>query len=159
MYTSALTPYRTVPSVPFCSMYRGEIAVLATNYTVAALDSRTSMNALCNGVVVKIGGLDGLKFSNFYYFEYALNWTTVLIDVSPSKYEKLAINRNREAVIPVHGAVNWGEDIEIVVGRTDATGDVNGFMRDLHQRKWGTNATVVVPCRMFGGGTKPGYSI
>jgi len=41
----------------------------------------------------RIGALDGKTFSNSWFFEYALQWTAILIKPQPNNYKKLQLNR------------------------------------------------------------------
>ena len=45
------------------------------------------------GTFLELGALDGLMYSNSYYFEQSLGWRGVLIEGSPVLYQKLRANR------------------------------------------------------------------
>jgi len=51
-----------------------------------------------DGVFVEIGAFDGITGSNTLFFEEALDWTGVLIEPSPTQFEKLKYNRRRSTV-------------------------------------------------------------
>ena len=69
---------------------------------------------MCNGVIVEMGALDGIKFSNSFYYEYALGWKALLIEALPSNYKRLVVNRPNAST--VHTAMCAGESTEFVVG-------------------------------------------
>lgn len=48
---------------------------------------------LRGGTFLEMGALDGLKFSNSYFFEKYLDWSSIMIEGSPLLYEKLVTNR------------------------------------------------------------------
>lgn len=45
------------------------------------------------GTFLEMGGLDGIAYSNSYYWEKYLGWKGLLIEGSPTLYKKLQINR------------------------------------------------------------------
>ncbi len=61
-------------------------------------------NGLCGGSYIEMGALDGLQFSNSHVFNKALDWKGLLVELSPSNYEKLVNNRRNEIAV-VHAAV------------------------------------------------------
>jgi FkbM family methyltransferase len=46
-----------------------------------------------NGIYIELGALDGVLFSNTKFFEDTLNWTGILIEPHPDKFELLKVNR------------------------------------------------------------------
>jgi FkbM family methyltransferase len=46
-----------------------------------------------NGVYIELGALDGVLYSNTKFFEDTLNWSGILIEPHPLKFELLKINR------------------------------------------------------------------
>lgn len=52
------------------------------------------MNKL-NGIYVELGTLDGLRYSNSYFFENFLGWSGLLIEGGYDNYMKLINNQNR----------------------------------------------------------------
>lgn len=58
----------------------------------------TWFNGLCNGTYMEMGGLDGKKYSNTYFFNKApgIGWTGVLVELGPKNYAKLVHNRPDE---------------------------------------------------------------
>ena len=58
------------------------------------------------GTFLELGALDGIRFSNTYLFEKALQWTGVLIEASTINFESLERNRGQgTAVVTLHAAV------------------------------------------------------
>lgn len=139
-----LSPCIPVPNIPFRSMQGEEKSVISKHYSLKEDGVEKSM---CHGTVVEIGALDGLKMSNSYYFEYALNWTSVLIEALPYNYDRLVPNRPQAK--KVHAAMCDGNDVEFVIGRTDATSGIAASMGKKHTRKWATTERIRVPCRTF----------
>lgn len=54
---------------------------------------------------VELGALDGIRFSNSYYFEKELSWGGVLIEGETLNYVKLEENRMGEEVVTVHAGI------------------------------------------------------
>lgn len=46
-----------------------------------------------NGIYIELGALDGILYSNTKFFEDSLNWTGILIEPHPNKFEMLQKNR------------------------------------------------------------------
>jgi FkbM family methyltransferase len=46
-----------------------------------------------NGIYIELGALDGVLYSNTKFFEDNLEWTGILIEPHPFKFESLKINR------------------------------------------------------------------
>ena len=46
-----------------------------------------------NGIYIELGALDGVLYSNTKFFEDTLNWTGILIEPHPHKFELLKKNR------------------------------------------------------------------
>ncbi|KAI2504359.1 hypothetical protein MHU86_10124 [Fragilaria crotonensis] len=70
-------------SVPFYSQYSEDTRIF----------HKFAEDPKCGGVVVEIGGLDGITFSNSWFFEYALHWKALLIEASADNYAKMVVNR------------------------------------------------------------------
>lgn len=75
------------------------------------------------GTFLEMGALDGLRYSNSYYFEKYLDWTGVMIEGSPTLYRKLVVNR--PGVVALNAMVcaearqlHW---IDSVVARSGST--------------------------------------
>jgi Methyltransferase FkbM domain len=65
-------------------------------------------NGLCGGTYFEMGALDGITFSNSYFFNKVLDWKGLLVELSPLSYAKLVLNRPHE-LATVHAAV-CGDD-------------------------------------------------
>jgi FkbM family methyltransferase len=102
---------------------------------------------VCHGVFVEIGALDGIRYSNSYFFERALGWKSILIEANPISYEQLV--RNRPGAINVHAAMCPGRDTAFI--GTGATGGVVGTMSSAHGHAWlhNTDKAIRVPCKTF----------
>ena len=58
----------------------------------------------CCGTIVEIGAGDGIEGSSSYFFEYGMNWTSILTEANPKKYSKLVQNRNGKKSRTLNGA-------------------------------------------------------
>jgi FkbM family methyltransferase len=47
----------------------------------------------CKGIVLEIGGMDRLKFSNSWFFQYGLHWDAILVEANPTLYDQMVKNR------------------------------------------------------------------
>jgi hypothetical protein len=47
----------------------------------------------CGGTVVEIGGFTGKRYSNSWFFQYALGWRALLVEALPSNFEQMVLNR------------------------------------------------------------------
>lgn len=61
-------------------------------------------NGLCEGTYFEMGALDGVLFSNTYFFNRMLQWKGLLVELSPRNYAKLKVNRPEELAV-VNAAV------------------------------------------------------
>jgi FkbM family methyltransferase len=59
------------------------------------LEKYINQNHNNDGTFLELGALDGIKFSNTYYFEKNLNFSGVLIEANPNDYIKLKNNRKK----------------------------------------------------------------
>jgi hypothetical protein len=99
-------------------------------------------NGLCNGTYIEMGGLDGVRLSNTYVFNKALHWKGLLVEASPSNFEKLEMNRPSE-LATVHAAVC--DDRKIVHYYDAAGGPVRGiweFAPVSFREMWWTGVTI-----------------
>jgi len=62
------------------------------------------INQSCNGIFLEIGGFDGITYSNTYALEKYLNFKGILIEPSPSNFQKM--KKNRPNCYNVHCAVS-----------------------------------------------------
>jgi hypothetical protein len=86
-----------------------------------------------------MGALDGITYSNSFYFNGALDWKGVLIEANPNNYKKLVLNRQFELVTPIHAAVCDKEKDVHWVSRNagnGATGGIFEFAPKEFQEKW-----------------------
>eukprot|EP00986_Skeletonema_menzelii_P016623 scaffold15213_cov156-Skeletonema_menzelii.AAC.2 len=58
----------------------------------------------CCGTIVEIGAGNGIEGSSSYFFEYGMNWTSILTEANPKKYSKLVQNRNGKKARTLNGA-------------------------------------------------------
>jgi Methyltransferase FkbM domain len=66
-------------------------------------------NGLCNGTYFEMGALNGVTYSNTYFFNRVLHWQGLLVELSPSSYKALKVNRPNELAV-VHAAVCNDDD-------------------------------------------------
>ena len=97
------------------------------------------------GIFLEIGGLDGLKFSNSWYFEQSLCWRGILIEGLPSSFEQMKANR------PL--AVNIGQAvcsqagvISYMIGNNSATAGLEMHMDEDFKKTWHTSSNKVNVC-------------
>eukprot|EP00026_Physarum_polycephalum_P012987 Phypoly_transcript_13342.p1 GENE.Phypoly_transcript_13342~~Phypoly_transcript_13342.p1 ORF type:complete len:266 (+),score=29.40 Phypoly_transcript_13342:59-799(+) len=57
----------------------------------------------CYGTFLEMGALDGVTFSNSYFYERVLNWRGVCVEPNPINYDKLM--KNRPVCIDINAAV------------------------------------------------------
>lgn len=58
----------------------------------------------CCGTIVEIGAGNGVDGSASYFFEYGMNWTSILTEADPKNYSELVKNRNGEKARTMNGA-------------------------------------------------------
>lgn len=107
----------------------------------------TWFNGLCNGTYIEMGALDGLTFSNSYLFEKQLAWSGVLIELSPSDYEKLKVNRPDNILINA-AVCNERKKIHYLTNHKTGTGAVDGiyeFMPESFRSRWWNEVTLENP--------------
>jgi len=99
----------------------------------------------CGGTFVEIGALDGLLYSNSYFFEHALGWKSLLVEANPENYKKL--KKNRPNAMTVHAAMCRGESIKFQ-GKNAVGGDIS-TMPDEHKNGWVSekDTIITVLCR------------
>ena len=90
---------------------------------------------LCgDGTYLEMGALDGLTYSNSFFFHNTYGWKGVLIEGAPSNYEKLKENRKKE-IATVHAAVCEYEQIVHFVDRR-AVGGIWEFASEKFRKRW-----------------------
>jgi len=80
------------------------------------------------GTFLEMGALNGIRYSNSYYFEKHMDWTGLLIEGSPTLYKELKVNRPdaitlNAMVCGEERNVHW-IDIKNSKGASTATGGV-----------------------------------
>lgn len=58
----------------------------------------------CCGVIVEIGAGDGINWSPSYFFEYGMNWTAILVEADPIKFNKMTTSHRPSPLTKkIHG--------------------------------------------------------
>jgi FkbM family methyltransferase len=101
----------------------------------------------CGGTIVEIGALDGVRYSNSWYFEQALQWKALLIEANPRNFKALQINRPN--ALNVHSAMCTSESIDFI--GSGAVGGMVNTMSEKHKNGWVNpkEKSVSVPCQTF----------
>jgi len=102
----------------------------------------------CSGIFVEIGALDGLKFSNSFFFEHALGWRSVLLEANPQNFK--ALKKNRPSAINIHTAVCSGT--EILFQGNGAVGGALSTMSYQHKDRFidlQQDKVISVQCKSF----------
>ena len=131
-------PCTITPNIPFKSQSDEDKAMFTQFY---------KSPPKCNGVFVEIGALDGLRYSNSYFFEKALNWKCLLVEANPENAAQL--HKNRPNAWTIHSAMCQGDNVQFK-GR-GAVGGVIDDMPKQHMRNWikSNDKLVTVPCRKW----------
>jgi len=75
------------------------------------------------GIFVEIGGYNGWRGSNCYFFEKTLNWTGIIVEASPGQVKEISKFRNAEIVhAAISDADGTAEFIDMVSGLTQMGG-------------------------------------
>jgi len=85
--------------------------------------------------------LDGVEFSMSWYFEYALDWKSILIEPQGANYEKLLINRPN--AIKVKAAACTGDIVQFK-SRPGALSGILETMNERHIKNFGLEKDSVV---------------
>ena len=135
------TNCQVAPKVPFLGQHGDDKVVF---------DIFFSNPLKCKGTVVEIGGLNGKRLSNSWFFEYALNWRALLVEALPTNFAEMVVNR--PDATNIFGAVCTGKSIKFRTGIGPATGGIDSDMSQGHIDQWtNDNATVLeVPCVQIG---------
>ena len=128
---------QVAPEIPFLSQHGDDEVVF---------DIFFSDPPKCKGTVVEIGGMTGKLFSNSWFFEYALNWRTLLVEASPANFAKMV--KNRPGATNVYGAVCSGPSIKFRTGKGQAVGGIADEMSQKHIDRWTDDKAEIleVPC-------------
>lgn len=100
-----------------------------------------------DGVMVELGGVDGVTYSNTLVFEKYLGFKTILIE--PQEYMFEMMVRNRPSAVCYRAAIcDTSGEIEFI-GKSPCAG-IHSLMDDTHKQQWmqGANAeTYMVPTK------------
>mmetsp|Transcript_3437 Transcript_3437/g.12239 ORF Transcript_3437/g.12239 Transcript_3437/m.12239 type:complete len:323 (+) Transcript_3437:3216-4184(+) len=97
------------------------------------------------GIFLEIGGLDGLKFSNSWYFEQSLCWRGILIEGLPSSFEKM--KNNRPLAVNIGRAVcSQAGVVSYVIGNNSATAGLERHMDEDFKQMWHKSSNKVDVC-------------
>ena len=126
--------------VEFMSQYREDEILYNTMF---------SNPPICGGMVVEIGGFTGKRYSNSWFFQYALDWRALLVEALPSNFEAMVMNR--PGAIHILGAICFGASTQFQTGTNRATGGIAQDMSEFHIDRWTDKSTGVleVPCMML----------
>lgn len=150
--SSPTPPPSTFPSVNFSSpecrkftSQHGEDKELFIQYWV-------SPSPKTDGVFLELGALDGVDFSNSYWYEMCLGWTGVLIEGHPTAAAALKKNRPNSINFEAAACERDEGNVTFVGTANGVSGDISkmpdSFIRDQHP--WylrGHEESHVVQCR------------
>lgn len=109
------------------------------NLTISLDCKLDSLFNKSNGFYIELGANDGLTQSNTAFFEFHRNWSGVLIEPSPSAFEKCRVNRPKSACF--NYACVADSTTEFI------SGDFNGnLMSSIDGKRCGSSQLVNVPC-------------
>ena len=131
-----------------CSLKPGVQFLSQSNEDKAMFEKFYKHPLKCGGIIVEIGALDGLMYSNSYFFEKALGWQSVLVEANSQNAELL--QRNRPNAITVHAAMCPEENVKFQ--GSGAVGGVLDSMSQKHKDAWirKQDTVTTVPCRRWG---------
>eukprot|EP00956_Cyclotella_meneghiniana_P018351 scaffold30523_cov37-Cyclotella_meneghiniana.AAC.8 len=88
-----------------------------------------------------MGALDGLRFSNSFYFNQAMSWKGLLIEANPDNYKQLISNRRNELVPPIHAAVcDVEKDVHWI--SKGPVGGIVEFAPESFKRQWWSKSMI-----------------
>ena len=106
-------------------------------------------NGLCFGIYLEMGALDGVRYSNSYFFNRVLSWRGVLIELGPTNYASLERNRKNELATVHAGVCNHTSKLHYV--ERGAVGGIWEFMAESYKKKYYPKAslagTKLIDCR------------
>lgn len=108
----------------------------------------TWFNGLCGGTYMEMGALDGIMFSNSYFFNHEMSWKGVLVELGPKNFAALVKNRPDE-LATVHAAVcDSPRTLHYV--ENSAIGGIWEFTVQTWRDKWwpgvSIDAALPIPC-------------
>jgi len=108
---------------------------------------------LCGGSYLEMGGLDGIQYSNSHVFNKALDWKGVLIEASPTSFQRLVENRKNEIATINAGVCREERELHWVSSPADIPA-VHGFIEfaaESFKKRWWDKAGIknakIVKCR------------
>ena len=110
-----------------------------------ALLERHIFRGRTGGIFLEIGGLDGLQFSNSWYFEQSLCWRGILIEGLPSSFEKM--KKNRPLAVNIGQAVcSQAGVVSYIAGNNSATAGLETHMDEDFKQMWHQTSTKINVC-------------
>jgi FkbM family methyltransferase len=104
----------------------------------------------CGGTVIEMGGFDGMTYSNSWFFQYGLQWRTLLVEAYPENYKKMV--KNRPDAINLQGAMcKGGGTVKFQTSNNGAAGGVAQDMSGKHKERWtdASSGVVEVQCMLL----------
>ena len=95
----------------------------------------TWFEGMKNGTYIEMGGLDGVRFSNSYFFRHALDWSGVLIELNTVSYKKLVENRPNDVTIHA-GVCSNPQKLHWVEARDGAVAGIFEFAAPSFKKNW-----------------------
>jgi FkbM family methyltransferase len=88
-----------------------------------------------DGVILESGALNGVTFSNSYFFESYANWTPIHIEADPENYRLL--RSNRQSAVNVHAALcSEPKVLHYSSHSSDTARGIIEFMTDSFIKQW-----------------------
>lgn len=97
-----------------------------------------------NKTFIEMGALDGIMFSNTYIFEKYLGWNGLLIEASPSNFEKLEKSGRKSKKI--FTAICEKKEIEFIDGYKAVNGDPSEIMEKI-LKNMDKEKIIKIPCQ------------
>jgi len=85
---------------------------------------------LVNPIYLEMGAMDGVNFTNTYFFEKELGWTGILIEPHPMNYKKLCINRPNNKLFN-NVISNDENDVEFTYFESECLSGISGVKNTL----------------------------
>jgi hypothetical protein len=99
-------------------------------------------NGLCGVTYIKMGALDGLLYSNSYAFNKLLGWKGLMVELSPTNYEQLILNRKKELATVNAGACEVEQTLHWLSGIGSALGGIWEFSAPSFRARWWEGQTL-----------------
>jgi len=91
--------------------------------------------ALCNGLYVELGALNGVKYSNSHLYSHLLDYHGVLIEPTPSAFQELTNNRPKDHLVNSAVCAQPGR-VHFVDMNDDAVHGIWEFMSPSFRARW-----------------------